>query len=217
MTNALRWPMAPRRFLVHDRLAVRFLALLTVAAVVFTVVWALSYAFLPEGVLRGRTGGAVLAGNDLVGGSIWLEWLRILAINLAVTFLVMVPANLIRTTRDYPFGYVSVVSIVTVAAVTIGTNSFTLPMDTRTPPSLAVFGSSGIYELAAYVLAVTATVSIARWRIVRWWGPDSTEKLTPRLDRTARLERSVGIALSVALLTAACGWEAYRVALAVRS
>lgn len=208
--------MSPKHFLVHDRLAVRLLALLAVAAVVFVVVWALSYAFLPEGVLRGRTGGAALAGSDLAGGTVWLEWLRILAINLAVTFLLLVPANLIRTKGDYPLGYISLLSVVTIAAVTLGTNSFTLPMDTRTPPSLAVFGSSGTYELAAYVLAVAATVSIARWRVVRWWGSDSTETLTPGIDRSTRLERSVGVALSVVLLAAACGWEAYRVALAVQ-
>lgn len=90
-TGRKRAAVSPKHFLVHDRLAVRLLALLAVAAVVFVVVWALSYAFLPEGVLRGRTGGAALAGSDLAGGTVWLEWLRILAINLAVTFLLLSP------------------------------------------------------------------------------------------------------------------------------
>lgn len=209
--------MSPGHYLVHDRLAVRFLALVAVAAVVFVVVWGLSYAFLPEGMLRGRTGAAALAGSDLAGGSIWLEWLRILVINLAVTFVLIVPANLLRTRGDYPLGYISVIAVATVAAVTLGTNSFTLPMSTRTPPSVAVFGSSGTYELSAYVLAVTSTVSIARWRVVRWWDADSTVKLVPHTGRGARRERDVGIVLSVILLVAACGWEAYRVSLEVES
>jgi hypothetical protein len=209
--------VSPKHYLVHDKLLVRFLALLAVVAVVFVAGWAVAYAFLPEGVLRGRTGAAALAGSDLAGGSVWLEWLRIFGINLAVTFLLMVPANLLRTKRDYPLGYFSVIAIVTVAAVTLGTNSFTLPMATRTPPSLAVFGSTGVYELAAYVLAVTATVSIARWRTVRWWGRDSTEKVVLRRDRSTIFERNLGVVLSIVLLAAASGWEAYRVSLAVVS
>jgi hypothetical protein len=46
--------------------------------------------------------------------------------------------------------------------VTVGTISFTIPIATKMPPSLADFGSSGVYEIAANVRAVTATVSIAR-------------------------------------------------------
>ena len=209
--------MSPQQYLVHDKLVVRFLALLAVVAVVFVAIWAASYAFLPEGVLRGRTGGAALAGSDLAGGSVWLEWLRIFGINLAATFLFMVPANLIRTKSDYPLGYISVISVVAIAATTLGTNSFTLPMATRTPPSLAVFMSSGTYELAAYVLAVAATVSIARWRVVRWWGSDTTEAVVPPKDSATIRERNAGVVLSVILLAAACGWEAYRVSLAVAS
>ncbi len=133
----------PTHHLVHDRLVVRFLALLAVVSVVFVVVWAFAYAALPEGVLKGRTGAAALAGDDLAGGSVWLEWLRILGLNLAATFMLIVPANLIRTKGGYPLGYMSVITVVTIAAVTLGTNSFNLPLATRTPPSLAVFGSSG--------------------------------------------------------------------------
>lgn len=205
--------MAIERYLTHEKLVVRFLALLGVVSIVFVAIWALSYSFLPEGLLRGRTGGQILAGNDLAGGSVWLEWLRILAINLGVTFVVMVPANLIRTRRNIPLGYFSVISVAAVCAATIGTNSFTLPMVTRMPPSLGAFTSSGVYEIAAYVLAVTATVSIARWRIARWWGPDSTETLAPSKDGSTILERNVGVAVSVMTLVAACGWEAYRISL----
>jgi hypothetical protein len=53
--------MSPKHYLVHGRLVVRFLALLVVVVAAFVAAWALSYAFLPEGMLRGRTGGAALA------------------------------------------------------------------------------------------------------------------------------------------------------------
>jgi hypothetical protein len=68
-----------------------------------------------------------------------------------------------------------------------------------------------VYEIAAYVLAVTATVSIARWRIVRWWGTDSTEVVVPPEDRSTILERNAGVAVAIAMLAVACGWEAYRI------
>jgi hypothetical protein len=197
-----------KRFLLHERLVVRFLALLGVVSMVFLVIWALSYAFLPEGLLKGRTGAQALAGDDLTGGSAWLEWLRIFVINLGVMLLVLVPANLLRTEGNYPLGYVSVSMVAAVCAVTLGTNSFTLSMEGRMPPTLAVFGSSGVYEIAAYVLAVAATVSIARWRIAG----NRTEPVAPTRDRSVVRQRNSGIALAVATLAIACGWEAYRVA-----
>lgn len=43
--------------------------------------------------------------------------------------------------------------------------SFTIPMPVKEPPSFGVFGTAGIYEIVAYVLAVTSTTSIGRWRV----------------------------------------------------
>jgi hypothetical protein len=204
------------RYLTHEKLLVRFLALLGVVSVLFVVVWTLSYAFLPEGLLRGRSVAQVLTGTDLAGGSVWLEWLRIFALNLAATFLFMVPANLLRTKRDYPLGYVSVALVAAICAVILGTNSFTLPMPSRMAPSLSVFNGSGVFEIASYVLAVSATVSIARWRVIKWWGmTGTTEKLPPCKDKSALAERNVGVVLAILMLALACGWEAYRISLAL--
>ena len=61
-----------KRYLIHDKLLVRFGTLLGVVMAVFLSAWTLSYFFIPEGVLRGRLVGQVLAGNDLAGGSVWL-------------------------------------------------------------------------------------------------------------------------------------------------
>lgn len=198
--------------LMHDRLIIRFLALLAVVFVVFVCVWGASYWLLPEHLLTGRAGSQILAGSGLAGGSVWLEWMRIFGLNLAVAALFMVSANLIITKREYPFGYVTVVMVAAIFAVIIGTNSFTIPMPVRMPPSIRIFSSSGAYEIMAYVLAVTATTSIGRWRIKRWWAlRGTTERVRPPKDRATIIQRNVGVLLALAVLAAACAWEAVQI------
>ena len=201
-----------RRYLTYDRLIVRFLSLLAVVAVAFVAVWGASYWLLPEGLLTGRTGAHALAGTGLAGGSVWLEWIRILSLNLALAAVFMVSGNLIITKRGYPFGYVSVVLVGVIFAVAVGTNSFTIPMPVRMPPSLAILGSSGAYEIMAYVLAVAATTSIGRWRIRRWWAiHGTTERVRLVKDRSTITERNLGVVLAFVVLAAACAWEAVQI------
>ena len=205
-----------RHSLTHDRLIVRFVALLAVVSVVFVGMWSASYWLLPEGLLAGRTGAAVFAGNDLAGGSVWLEWIRIFVFNLAVTLLILVPANLLIGKRGYPLGYMAVVLIAAGFAMTLGTNSFTIPMPVRMPPSLGAFGSSGVYEIMAYVLVVAATTSIGRWRIKRWWAiRGTTERVRPLKDKLTITERNVGVVLAFALLVSASALEAIQIAAAL--
>lgn len=173
----VRWTQPGERamhknYLMHDSLIIRFLSLLAVVFVVFAGVWGVSYWPLPEHLLTGRAGSQILAGSGLAGGSAWLEWMRILGLNLAVAVLFLVSANLIITKRGDPFGYVSVVMVAPIFAVIIGTNCFTIPMPVRVPPSIRIFGSSGAYVIMAYALAVAATESMGRWRIKRWWALD---------------------------------------------
>ncbi|MBG0738040.1 hypothetical protein IV500_01130 [Paeniglutamicibacter antarcticus] len=176
----------------------------------------MSYWLLPEGLLTGRTGTQALAGTGLAGGSVWLEWMRILGLNLAVTALLLVPANLITTKRGYPFGYISVLLLVAVLAVIVGTNSFTIPMPVRMPPSIGAFGSSGVYEIMAYVLAVAATPSISRWRIKKWWAiRGTTQRVRTSHSKTTITQRNTGVLLAFALLAAASALETVQIAAAV--
>ena len=61
-----------KSLLLHNRLIVRFLALFALVAVLFLLSWTVSYSFLPEGVLRGRTGAAILAGETAAPSSVGL-------------------------------------------------------------------------------------------------------------------------------------------------
>ncbi|MGE5619634.1 MAG: hypothetical protein ACM3US_10295 [Sphingomonadaceae bacterium] len=77
---------------------VRFLSLSAMASVLFLLSWTASYLLLPEGVLRGRSASALLAGME-AADSLVVEWIRIAAINLAIGGLAVVAANLVRTAR----------------------------------------------------------------------------------------------------------------------
>jgi hypothetical protein len=204
-----------KHYLIHDRLLVRFGALLGVSMAVFLSAWTLSYFFIPEGVLRGRLVGQALAGNDLAGGSVWLEWLRIFAINLGVMLLLVVAPNVFRTAGDYPLGYISVTLMAVVNGITLGTNSFTFLLGGKVPPTLAIFGSSGLYEIAAYVLAAAAATSISKYRFMGKWPKQTVETIVPPQARSVIQERYVGLLLAITILLIATGWEAYRISLVV--
>jgi hypothetical protein len=206
-----------KQFLLHDKLPIRFGSLLGVVLVFFLGAWTLSYLFLPEGILQGRNVGQILAGNDLAGGSVWLEWLRIFAINLVVMLLVIIAPNVFRTEGDYPLGYHTATLIAMMYGVILGTDSFTLSMGGKIAPTVAIFGRSGIYEIAAYVLAAAATVSISKYHLVGKWPKQTIEAIVPPKAKSVIQERNVGVLLAITILLIACGWEAYRFSLAIGS
>lgn len=205
-----------QRYLLHEKLLIRFGALMGIVLIALLGSWGLAYWFLPEGVLRGRTGAQLLAGNDLAGGSVWLEWLRILVLNLAAMFLLVIAPNTLRSAGGYPLGYGTVLAITVIFGITLGTDSFSISMGGKISPSPALFMSSGVYEIAAYVLAATATVSIAKYRLAGVWPKQTLDKIGFQ-SRTGKQDCIVGILLALAILVAACGWEAYRIAQSLAS
>jgi hypothetical protein len=200
-----------KRFLLHDKLLIRYGVLLGMVLAVFLSIWTLSYLFLPEGILRGRLVGQVLTGQGLAGGSVWLEWLQIFTINLVVMLLLVVAPNLFRTNGGYPFGYITVTLLVVVNAITLGTNSFSFSLGGKIPPSVIIFGSSGLYEIIAFVLAAASTISISKFHLVGKWPKQTIEAILPPKTKSAIQERLVGIILAFTILLITCGWEAYRI------
>jgi hypothetical protein len=194
-----------RRLVCHDRLVIRFLALGTMGAVVLLATWTISYLTLPAGVLRGRTAAAVLAGEN-AASSFWAEWARIAAVNLAVAALPVL-ANVAFAYRGYPLGYLLPLLWAALYGITLGTNSFTIPLPAPMAPSLAVFGRSGIYEIAAYILVAVSTYTLPQHHVTRFIPPTSAPArpgTRPLLSR----EQWLGISLAITLLLAANAWEA---------
>jgi hypothetical protein len=199
-----------RRLLLHRRLYVRFLSLYALCAALFLMAWAVSYLMLPDGVLRGRTGAQLLAGSE-AGDSFLAEWLRITAINLTVGVLFVVAPNLLRS-HGYPLGYATPLAWAILYAIYLGTNSFTLPLpEGRMPPSLAVLGRSGPYEIGAYILAAVATYSLPRFELKGRFFRERIESVSSS-DRSALTkEQWAGIAVAVIILLAANAWEAHQI------
>lgn len=207
--------MNVKRYLLSDKLLVRLGVMLVVALLFLFASWTLSYFLLPEGLLRGRLAGHALAGDDLAGGSVWLEWLRIFAINLAFMLVAIVALNLLRSEHDYPLGYTAVIAVAMLYGVLLGTDSFTFPLGAKMAPTLAILGRSGPYEIAAYALAAVATSSLSKWQLVGKWPKQTAEKLAPLQSPVLFRERWLGLLAAIVLLAAACAWEAYRISLAV--
>ena len=152
----------------------------------------------------------VIAGGGLLGGKLWLEWLRIFAINLGAMFA-LVLLNLLRGKHDLPWGYGAVTVLAVVCGIVIGTDSFIISVGGKKPPTLDIFGHSGPYEIASYVLAVAATASISRYRLVGKWPKQRFEKLIPPQVKSAIRARHIGVLLAITILLIACGWEAYQI------
>ena len=196
-----------KRLLCHEAWPVRSLSLLGLITVLFVVTWTLSYYLLPEGILRGRSGAAVLAGEE-AASSFALEFLRIAAINLVMMGVVIFANRLLRV-YGYPLGYLLPVIWSMTYAVTLGTNSFSIPLPEPMAPSLQVLGRSGPYEIAAYVLAATATYGVSANRFRRLIPPDS-EPIEPTPLFVKNVDW-VGLGLGVALLITANAYEAYMI------
>lgn len=193
-----------KRLLCHERWYVRSLSLVGLSIALFVLTWTLSYYLLPEGILRGRSGAAMLAGEE-AAASFALEFLRIVAINLAMMGMVIFANRLLRV-YGYPLGYLLPLIWSMSYAVTLGTNSFSIPLPEPMAPSFQVLGRSGLYEIAAYGLAATATYGISANRFRRLIPPDS-EPIEP-MPELAKNVDWLGLGLGVALLIGSNAYEA---------
>lgn len=196
-----------KRLLCHETWYVRSLSLLGVVIALFVLAWTLSYYLLPEGILRGRSGAAVLAGDE-AAATFALEFLRIAAINLVMMGLVVFANRLLRV-GGYPLGYLLPLVWSASYAVTLGTNSFSIPLLEPMPPSFAVLSRSGPYEIAAYVLVAAATYGISTNRFKRLIPPDS-QPIEPAPEFAKNVDW-LGLIPGVALLLAANAYEAYMI------
>ncbi|HNT75081.1 MAG TPA: stage II sporulation protein M [Anaerolineae bacterium] len=124
--------------------------------------------------------------------------------------------NVLRTARDYPLGYSTVTLLALLFAVTLGTNSFTLSTGGKQPPTFAIFTSSGLYEITAYLLAAAATLSLAKYRLVGQWPKQTVEAVVIPPTQPLIRERFWGLLAAILILVLATGWEAYRFAAAIQ-
>ncbi|MFB6166130.1 MAG: hypothetical protein ABEJ31_13295 [Haloarculaceae archaeon] len=150
----------------HDDVLVRLLALWTLCAALFTIAWIVSYAVLPEGLLRRASGPGPLSTT---AGSRGGEFVSIFAWNLGFALLV-VAANTFRSVRT-PMGYLVVLVTWVQGAVVWGTNSLSIQAGRLAPSLSVVLGRSGVFELTALTAIAVATRGVTIWhqrRGPRW-------------------------------------------------
>jgi len=154
-------------YLIHDRLFIRFIALWGLVMAVFLCGWTFSYFSLPEGILRGRLSGHLLGGNGLTGGSVWLEWLRLFAINASVVLLLMIAPNVLRTEGGFPFGYGTVTLQSVLCSAVLGTDSFAIPLGARCRRPYRSFGVQDSWKSAPMSSLLRQR---SRFPGIVWWG-----------------------------------------------
>ena len=191
------------KYLFNDRIVVRFISLFVIGAILFTAVWYLSYYFLPEGILQGKTGSAIIVGSD-AAPTMLEEWGTIVMWNLGA-LLVIVLVNFIRYLDRFPLGYITPLGMITQYAVFLGTNSFSIPMAEPMAPTLAVLLRGGPYEMIAFILVAVATYNQSRFALTE---DMHSMKDIHRISPVPRLslEQWAGIGLAIALILLA-GWR----------
>ena len=191
------------KFLFNDSIIVRFISFFVIGAILFTVVWHLSYHFLPEGIMQGKTGSAIIVGSD-AAPTMLEEWGTIVMYNLGALFLVVL-VNLIRYLDRFPLGYITPLGMITLYAVFLGTNSFSIPMAERMAPTLAVLLRGGPYEMTAFILVAVTTYNQSRFAFTE---DMHSLKDIHRISPVPRLtfEQWAGIGLAITLILLA-GWR----------
>jgi len=195
------------KLLQHDSLLIRFFTLIGLGTVIFLLFWIFSFYLLPDGILRGRTAAAVLAGEE-AADSLLFEFLRIVLLNMFMMVIVVV-ANRTLVIRKFPLGYLPPLLLCAIYAITLGTNSFSIPLPNRMAPSFEVLFRSGPYEIASYILMAASTYALPANEFKKLIPPDSKPiEPTPGFSNNINW---AGFALAIVLMIGANLWEAYQI------
>jgi hypothetical protein len=195
-----------QKLLCHQKFYLRFLALFGLGAILFLFVWTTSYHLLPEGVLRGRTGGNVV-GDD-AANSLILEVVRLVAFNLFGMVMIIAASRVLKF-GCYPLGYIIPLYYSVLYAIILGTNSFAIPLPDKMAPTFEVLTRSGVYEIMAYFLMAAATYRISLYRTERLF-PPASEPIEPKPAFAEAIDW-LGFGLAIGLLIAANAYEAYMI------
>ncbi len=190
----------------NEKVIIRFISLYTLGLILFFISWTLAYYLLPEGLLRGSGLLPRLAG-DTAADTLFREFIQIFLINtLGFTFIL--GGNYILRVKNFSFGYLVPLAWMIKYGLTLGTNSFLIPMEENMAPSLAVFGRAGLYEMMAAVLfaVATNTISINKSETFR-----TPSKKVPRAERGMKKDQWIAVVIALLILAAAAFREAYMI------
>ena len=190
----------------NNNIFIRFISLYALGLILFFMSWTIAYYFLPEGLLRNIGQLGRLAG-DTAASSLHREFIQILLLNM-LGFTFILGSNFILRVKNISFGYLVPLAWMIMYAVTLGTNSFSIPMEATMAPSLDVFGRSGLYEMMAAVLFAVATNTISFNKSETFFTPS---KKVPRAERSMKKEQWIAMSVALLILAAAAFREAYMI------
>ncbi len=183
-----------KQLLGSDKVFNRFLALYGIGLVLFFISWIISFYLLPEGLLRGVGVFGALAG-DKAANDMFIEFIKIFSLNLlGWSFIIL--GNYILRINYFSFGYLIPLAWMIMYGATLGSNSFSIPLEESLAPSLSVFSRSGLYEMLAATLLAVATHSISVNKSTSFF---SKSKPVPE-DKRTPLNKEDWIAIGIALL-----------------
>ena len=196
-----------KKLLSSDRIIIRFLGLYLLSLIFLLLSWIIAYYFLPEGLLRGKTVLSNLAGEK-AASSLMIEFFKIFSLNL-IAFSVIVLGNYILKVKYFAFGYLVPLAWTIIYGMTLGTNSFAIPMVEKMAPTLRVFLRSGPYEMMAAVLLAVATDCISINRSSSFF--KKAEPISQHERGKMQKENWLAAAISLLILAAAVFREAYMI------
>ena len=193
-------------FFGSEKVIIRFISLYTLGLILFFISWTIAYYFLPESLLRGSGLLPGLAG-DTAADTLFREFIQILLIN-TLGFILILGGNYILRVKNFSFGYLVPLAWMIKYGLTLGTNSFLIPMVETMTPSLAVFGRAGLYEMMAAVLFAVATCTISINKSETF---SSSSKKVPRAERGMKKDQWIAVGVALLILAAAAFREAYMI------
>jgi hypothetical protein len=196
-----------KKLLKSDKIKIRFFGLYLLSLFLLFLSWFIGYYFLPEGLLSGRTALSSLAG-DSAASSMILEFFKIFILNI-LAFSVIIAGNYILRVKYFAFGYLVPLAWTILYGLTLGTNSFAIPVVEKLAPSWRVFLRSGPYEMMAAVLLAVATDQIAINKSESFFQKSETVAKSER--RKMKPKNWLAVIISILILAAAALREAYMI------
>ncbi|AEH60079.1 hypothetical protein Mzhil_0200 [Methanosalsum zhilinae DSM 4017] len=147
-----------------------------------------------------------LAG-DSAADTLASEFATIFLLNMAGFSLILI-GNYVLRVGYFGFGGLVPLAWMVLYGVTLGTNSFGIPMAEPMAPSIAVFGRSGLYEMMAAVLLAVSTSTISANYSENF---RSSSVPVPKSERKMDREHWIGAVIAILLLALAAMREAYMI------
>lgn len=187
--------------IMSKKLWERLLSVWGISITLFLLVTAVSYVFLPQGILRGRIPSSGLLGqfvNPLEA------FTKIFLFNLFMGGSVYAIICNFFEVDEVPLGYFAIWFSISIFGIIEGTNSFVYPYE-NIYASLRGFLRTGLWEFTAYILMTTATTNLVLYKQTSWTSWKICKIKNPseiRIERYEKLAYFIGVViLAIAALT----------------